>query len=151
MKGFILLLYFTHFICCAQKDSISLPPVSEMVSMNNANVKYGGLYGQQYYANGSHIPFTGFLCARYDNGQFESVQQFKDGIGNGVWINYNPDGSKESQGTYVNNKTEGPATLFYEDGSIKATGNYVHLKNKVGLWTFYDREGNVVSKRYFTR
>jgi antitoxin component YwqK of YwqJK toxin-antitoxin module len=76
------------------------------------------------------MPYTGFLCARYDNGQLDNVQQFKDGIGNGVWINYNPDGSKESEGTYVNNKTEGPATLFYEVESIKAKGNYVHLKNK---------------------
>jgi antitoxin component YwqK of YwqJK toxin-antitoxin module len=81
----------------------------------------------------------------------EAVQQFKDGVGNGIWINYDPDGRIESQGTYVNNKTEGPSKLFYEDGSVKAEGNYVHLKKKVGWWTFYDRKGNIVSKRFFTR
>ncbi|WP_281542144.1 toxin-antitoxin system YwqK family antitoxin [Maribacter aestuarii] len=151
MKKIVFLVCLAHFAGYAQNDNITLPPESEMVSMNDASVKYGTHYGQQYFENASNEPYTGWLFARYDNGELESVQQFKDGIGNGIWINYNPDGSKESQGTYVNNKTEGPAKLFYEDGSVKGEGKYVHLKNKVGWWTFYDRKGNVVSKRFFTR
>lgn len=150
MKKLIILLCFTPFVGCTQNDTIVIPPESEFVSMNDANVTYGGEYGQQYFAKGSKKPYTGWLCARYDNGQLESLQQFKDGIGNGIWINYDPDGRKESQGTYLNNKTEGPSMLFYEDGSIKAKGNYIHRKKSVGWWTFYDRKGNVVSKRFFT-
>lgn len=166
MKKLILLVFAVHAIGCAQnetvtllpesemvpmKDVVTVPPESEMVSMNDANVTYGGHYGQQYFAKGSKEPYTGFLCARYNNGELEAVQQFKDGIGNGIWINYNPDGSKESQGTYVNNKTEGPTKLFYENGSVKAAGDYIHLKRKIGWWNYYDREGNIVSKRYYTR
>ncbi|GAK75902.1 hypothetical protein JCM19296_1499 [Nonlabens ulvanivorans] len=155
-----------HLVSCAQNennldpkesemisidDTTTKPPKAGMVSMDDASVTYGGVYGQQYFKKGNKKPYTGWLCARYDNGKLESAQQFVNGIGNGVWINYNPDGSKESQGTYVNNKTEGPAKLFYENGSLKAAGNYIHLKRKVGWWYFYDREGTVVSKRYFTR
>lgn len=151
MKKLLLLLLLAPLMSCAQNDTIVVPPQSDMVSMNDANVNYGTKYGQQYFKKGSKEPYTGWLYARYDNGELESAQQFKDGVGNGVWINYDPDGRKESQGTYVNNKTEGPAMLFYEDGSIKAKGNYVHWKNALGWWTFYDRKGNVVSKRYFTR
>ena len=151
MKKLILLVFAVHAIGCAQNDAVKLPPESEMVSMNDADVTYGGRYGQQYFAKGSKTPYTGWLCARYDNGELESVQQYKNGIGNDIWINYNPDGSKESQGTYVNNKTEGPAKLFYENGSVKAAGDYIHLKQKIGWWNYYDREGNVVSKRYYTR
>lgn len=151
MKRLILLLWLAPYISCAQNDTQTIPPESDMVSMNDANVKYGTRYGQQYFAKGSEEPYTGWLCARYDNGELEAIQQFKDGVGNGIWINYNPDGSKESQGTFVNNKTIGPAMLFYEDGSVKAEGKYIHLKIKVGWWTFYDRQGNVVSRRRFTR
>lgn len=151
MKQILLLLYFTHFISCAQNDTIVLPQESEMVSMNDARVEYGGKYGQQYFEEGSKRPYTGWLCARYDNGELESISQFKDGYGNGIWINFDPDGKKESQGTLVNNKTIGLAKEFYEDGSVKAEGNFEHLRRKVGWWKFYDHQGIVVSKRYFTR
>ncbi|WP_046756318.1 toxin-antitoxin system YwqK family antitoxin [Kordia jejudonensis] len=151
MKKIIVLVYFVSFISCAQNDKTELPPASEMVSMNDANVKYGTKYGQQYFKKGSSEPYTGWLCARYDNGELESAQQFKNGYGNGVWINFDPDGRIESQGAYRNNKTEGPTKFFYEDGSVKAEGNFIHLKKKVGWWLFYDRKGNVVSKRFFTR
>ncbi len=151
MKRIILLLCLIPLMGCAQNNTVVVPAQSDMVSMNDATVEYGTPYGQQYFAKGSKEPYTGWLYARYDNGELEAAQQFVDGIGNGIWINYNPDGSKESQGTYVNNRTEGPAKLFYEDGSVKAAGEYIHLKRKIGWWNFYDREGNVVSKRYFTR
>ncbi|MFD1062087.1 hypothetical protein ACFQ1Q_02415 [Winogradskyella litorisediminis] len=45
----------------------------------------------------------------------------------------------------------GLAKTFYEDGSVKAEGNFEHLRIKVGWWKFYDRKGNVISKRFFTR
>ncbi|MFK7750836.1 MAG: toxin-antitoxin system YwqK family antitoxin [Kordia sp.] len=151
MKKVIVLMYLVSFINCAQNEKTELPTASEMVSMNDATVKYGTPNGQQYFAKGSTKPYTGWLCARYDNGELESAQQFINGYGNGIWINFDPDGRKESQGTYKNNKTEGPSKLFYEDGSVKAEGNFVHVKKKVGWWTFYDRKGNVVSKRFFTR
>lgn len=151
MKYYTFLLFIIPLLGCAQNKETIIPPESEMVSMNDATVTYGGKYGQRYYKEGSKVPYTGWLSARYDNGELESISQVKDGYSNGIWINYDPDGRKESQGTLVNNKTIGPAKLFYEDGSIKAEGRYVHLKNKVGWWKFYDRKGNVVSKRYFTK
>lgn len=151
MYRLIFLLCFVNLTSCAQNDTTPLPNESELVSMKNTTVQYSSKYGQQYFENGKDTPFTGWLCARYDNGELESIQQFQDGVGNGIWINFDPDGRKESQGTYLNNKTIGPAILYYEDGSIKAKGDYIHWKTKIGWWTFYDRQGNVVSKRYFTR
>ncbi len=151
MKKLTTLLCLISLNCFAQQEKFSMPLESEMVSMNDAKVIYGGKYGQQYFKKNSAIPYTGWLSARYDNGQLESISHYKNGFGNGLWINFDPDGKKESQGTLVNNKTIGPAKLFYEDGSIKAAGNYVHLKNKVGRWVFYDREGRIVSERFFTK
>lgn len=152
MRNLLLIgIYFTYFLGCAQNETSNVPPESELVSMNDASVEYGGKHGQRYFKEGSKTPYTGWLCARYDNGELESISQFVDGYGNGIWINYDPDGKKESQGTIVNNRTIGLAKEFYEDGSVKCEGNFVHLRSKLGWWTFYDRKGNVVSKRYFTR
>lgn len=151
MKRLIVLLYFAHFMSCAQNEPIQIPQESEMVSMNDTNLEYGGEYGLRYFKKGSKIPYTGWLSAKYDNGNLESISQCKDGVANGIWINFDPDGKKESQGTLKNNKTIGPAILYYENGSVKAEGNYVHLKNKVGWWKFYDRSGHIVSKRFFTK
>ncbi len=151
MKCYAFLLFLIPILGCAQNNEIVIPPKSEMVSMNDASVNYGGKYGQRYYAKGSDKPYTGWLSARYDNGELESISQYVDGYGNGLWINFDPDGRKESQGTLVNNKTIGLAKTFYEDGSVKSEGNFEHLRIKVGWWKFYDREGNVVSKRFFTR
>ena len=122
----------------------------ELVSMNDTYAKSEN-GKQKYYANGSSLPYTGFLSARYDNGQLESVQQFEDGLGNGIWINYDPDGRKECQGTYINNRVEGPVTFFYGDGSVKSKGHYRNFKKAIAWWTFYDRKGNIVSKRKYTR
>jgi antitoxin component YwqK of YwqJK toxin-antitoxin module len=135
----------------SEYNSKGVPSATEMVSMNDVKVNYGAPFGQRYYEKGSSSPYTGWLSARYDNGKLESISQYKDGYGNGLWMNFDPDGNIESQGTLVNNKTIGPAKLFYEDGSVKASGEYVHVKNKVGWWYFYNRQGKVVSKRFFTK
>ena len=75
-----------------------------------------------------------------------SVQQFENGVGNGIWINYDPEGNKECQGTYINNRVEGPVIFYYENGSVKSTGQYRDWKRPIGLWTYYDRKGKVVSR-----
>ncbi|MFD1062086.1 hypothetical protein ACFQ1Q_02410 [Winogradskyella litorisediminis] len=99
MKKLIILLYLCYFSGYAQNKNSIIPPESEMVSMNDATVIYGGKYGQRYFKDGSNEPYTGWLSARYDNGNLESISQFKNGYGNGIWINFDPDGRKESQGT----------------------------------------------------
>ena len=121
---------------------------AEMYSMQEADVKFQK--GQRYFLKKSDKPYTGFLYARYDNGELEALSQVVDGICNGIWINYSPDGKKECQGTYIDNRVEGPVTFFYEDGSVKSEGQYRDWKRPIGKWTFYDRAGNVVSTRVYT-
>lgn len=133
----------------SQNAKITILDTSEMYAMSETFTKYEN--GGKYYIKESNIPYTGFLYAKYDNGQMQSIQQFEGGVGNGIWINYDPEGNKECQGTYVNNRVEGPVTFYYEDGSVKSTGQYRDWKRPIGLWTYYDRNGNVVSKKVYTR
>lgn len=137
------------FFACGQDSQEMLTDSTRMYSMAETSVKYND--GPLYFLRGADQPYTGFLYAKYDNGEFESVQQFEKGVANGIWINYAPDGRKECEGTYVNNRVEGPVTFFYENGSVKSEGQYRDWKRPIGLWTFYDRKGNVVSTRRYTR
>ncbi|MFK8105309.1 MAG: toxin-antitoxin system YwqK family antitoxin [Saprospiraceae bacterium] len=106
--------------------------------------------GNKYYEVGTTKPFTGILYGRYDNGQLQTLQEFKNGVGDGTWINYDPEGRKEIQGTYVDNRIEGPVTLFYENGQVKAKGQYRHWKQSIGWWTYYDLSGKVVQRMLYT-
>ncbi|XLS30276.1 toxin-antitoxin system YwqK family antitoxin [Flavobacteriaceae bacterium M23B6Z8] len=151
MKKFMYFLLLTSTISCAQKTETTQSPEENMVAMSDTYTRSSSDSSVRYYQKGSDKPFTGLLYARYDNGELQSVQQFVDGVGNGTWTNYDPDGRKESEGTYKDNRVEGPVTFFYENGSIKAKGQYVHWKNPIGWWIFYDRQGNIVSKRRYTR
>jgi len=93
-----------------------------MVSMNDANVKYGTRYGQQYFEKGSKEPYTGWLYARYDNGELETAQQFKDGVGNGIWINYDPDGRRNHKAPTLITKQKVPQHYFMKTEVSKQKG-----------------------------
>ncbi len=140
----VLILSLTGLILYAQ-DSQDF----EMVLMTDTYTRQAP-YGMRYYKNGETKPFTGKLYGRYDNGELLTVQEYVDGIGNGTWTQYNPDGSISEQGTYQNNRVEGPVTQYYDDGSIKAKGQYRHWKSPIGEWTYYDRAGNVVHRMTYT-
>ena len=123
---------------------------TKLVAMSDTYQKAYKL-GAKYYEVGSNIPFTGILYGRYDNGNYMTMQEYVDGIGNGTWIDFDPYGRKVCEGTYKDNRVEGPVTFYYEDGSIKSKGQYLHWKQPIGKWIYYDKEGNVVSTMTYTR
>lgn len=147
MKSIIFLISINTLLstaACSRNAKITIPNTSEMYAMSETFIKNEN--GAKYCIKGTDNPYTGFLYAKYDNGQVLSVQQFENGVGNGIWINYDPEGNKECQGTYVNNRVEGPVTFYYENGSVKSTGQYRDWKRPIGIWTYYDRKGKVVSR-----
>ena len=107
--------------------------------------------GSQYFERGSTRPYTGLLYGRYANGQYQTIQQFKDGLGNGYWMNFDPEGRKECQGTYRANRVEGPVTFFYENGRVKSKGQYRDWKRPIGEWVYYDQQGRVAHRMTYTR
>ncbi len=127
----------------------SLP--SNALTMQQTETRAAKDFGSQYYDPNTRKPYTGVLYGLYDHGELMTVQQYVDGIGNGYWMQFNPDGTLAEKGTYRNNKVEGPVTQFYEDGSVKAEGQYRHWKLPIGLWRYYDRNGQVVHSMTYTR
>ena len=132
---FVVFMYFSQELI-AQIDTLN----QEMVPMSatyQKPYKVGGIY----YKRNEKTPFTGILYGKYDNGKYLSIQEYKNGIGNGTWVNYYENGQIKEVGTYRDNRVEGPITQFYENGRIKSEGTYAHWRKKVGTWKFYSKEG----------
>uniref|UniRef100_UPI00404986BD toxin-antitoxin system YwqK family antitoxin n=1 Tax=Flavobacterium sp. TaxID=239 RepID=UPI00404986BD len=142
----ILLISVTS---CAQKKETEIIR-QKMIPMSATVQKKDKLSNYLYYERGSNEPYTGILYGKYGNGNFLTMQEYKDGLGNGYWIDFDPEGNMECKGTYINNKVEGPVTFYYEDGSIKSKGQYLHWKKPTGKWIYYDKKGNVVHEMYYT-
>lgn len=60
--------------------------------------------GSVYYKTGTNTPFTGILYGKYDNGNYQTIQEYVDGVGDGKWVDYNPEGVIECVGTFTNNR-----------------------------------------------
>lgn len=139
------------FVCClttigyAQKTlPMSETETKREVSMADATGKStDGVY--RYYAKGEDKPFTGILYATYPNGNYSSWQEFVDGVGQGKWINYYENGNYKEIGNYNNNLVEGPIKKYYENGNLKADGTYKDWRIKIGIWNYYDIDGNLES------
>ena len=97
----------------------------------------------RYFEKGATKPFSGILYARYSNGQYQSRQEFVDGIGEGTWINYYENGQLKEVGTYRQNRVEGPIKKYDESGRLRAEGTYKDWRIRVGKWTFYYPDGTV--------
>jgi antitoxin component YwqK of YwqJK toxin-antitoxin module len=121
-----------------------------MVPMSSTYQKAYKL-GSIYYEIGTDQPYNGVLYGKYSNGNYMTMQEYKNGVGNGKWIDFDPMGNKVSEGTYVNNRVEGPVKFFYENGSLKSEGQYLHWKKPIGKWTYYDKDGNVAHVMTYTR
>ncbi|MGB5242452.1 MAG: hypothetical protein WBN28_13870 [Lutimonas sp.] len=145
MIRFFVVLLFTSSICYAQID-VEDRDVAPMSDTYQKAYKLGSVY----YRTGTQIPFTGVLYGKYNNGNYQTMQEYVDGIGNGKWIDFNPEGEKECEGTYKDNRVEGPVKFFYEDGSLKSEGQYLHWKKPIGLWKYYDKKGNLVQTMTYT-
>lgn len=139
-------LFFIGCTCTAQIDTNN----RQMESMSATYQKAYKL-GSVYYKTGTTTPFTGILYGKYSNGNYQTMQEYENGVGNGKWVDFNPEGIKECEGTYKDNRVEGPVTFFYEDGSIKSEGQYLHWKKPIGLWKYYDKKGNLVHSMTYTR
>ncbi len=142
MTTLIKLLFIICFASSVQAQQTSIS-AEEEISMSQANASAkDGTY--RYYKNGEDKGFTGILYTKYDNGNYLTRQEYKDGLGEGTWINYWPNGNLKEVGTYQKNKVEGPIKKYNQNGNLIAKGHYKDWRIRVGLWTYYDDNGNLI-------
>lgn len=147
-----LILFTSLLLLLPLPVSAQMPDTcgQRMIPMSQTYQTYGGPNGNRYFENGQRETYTGLLYAKYDNGNFLTLQQLEDGQGNGFWIDFDPEGRMECKGTFKNNRVEGPVTFYYEDGSVKSEGQFRHWKQKIGPWVYYNRKGEVVFRITYT-
>lgn len=144
IKFLSLILLFFGVMASAQIDTTD----RKMTAMSETYQKPFKV-GSVYFEKGSDKPFNGVLYGKYKNGNYLSIQEYEDGVGNGKWVNYYEDGTLKEIGTYNNNLVEGPIVQFHPNGNKKAEGNYKHWRKKVGTWKYYDPNGSLIETKTY--
>ena len=78
----------------------------------------------------------------YESGQVYMQGSLKDGLREGDWQSFHPDGRTQSVGTYINGLREGYGAAYYENGNLLYEG-YYHEGKECGTWKFYDEIGEL--------
>ncbi|MDF1699485.1 MAG: hypothetical protein P1U56_26770 [Saprospiraceae bacterium] len=146
----VLLILFVLPVFVFAQNIVAMQDVEgrREVSMNDVNGKTtNGEY--KYYAKGEKDPFTGILFSKHPNGNTSSWQEYVDGLGQGKWINYYENGNYKEIGNYHQNLVQGSIKKYYPNGKIKAEGNYKDWRIKVGLWNYFDEDGNLKYSKNF--
>ncbi len=92
----------------------------------------------------------------YHSGKSEIVRQYYsdhslrcegtviDGVREGRWVFYHPDGHIQSECTFVGGKEDGPYRVYRENGAPYYIGQYT-MGVRTGIWEIYDQQGNLVT------
>lgn len=79
----------------------------------------------------------------------ETIEYF-NGIKEGPYKKYFPDGELMTEGTYKNDVLVGKFTLYHPNGKIQVKGKYKNGR-QIGNWEYFDEEGNPVSEEDFKK
>lgn len=146
MNKHVLILFILLPLFAMSQRTLSMAETEgrQEVSMSAVTGKSSdGVY--RYYARGESEPFTGILYSKFPNGQYDSWQEYVDGVGQGTWINYYENGNYREVGNYEQNRVEGPVKKYHENGILQAEGAYKDWRIRIGVWKFYDPSGNLLS------
>ena len=112
--------------------------------------------------------FTGQIVKKYKDGQVKSIENFKNGKLNGEFKEFFENGSLFQIGTFKNGDMKN-IKVFYENGNLKfeqklkdRKGKYrgyypngilevegeVFQGDEIGLWKYYNEEGNLLKTEY---
>ena len=112
--------------------------------------------------------FTGQIIKKYKDGQVKSIENFKNGKLNGEFKEFFENGSLFQIGTFKNGDMKN-IKVFYENGNLKfeqklkdRKGKYrgyypngilevegeVFQGDEIGLWKYYNEEGNFLKTEY---
>jgi len=100
------------------------------------------------YLPNQQEPFTGNNLCKYEDGQIESVGNFKDGKEDGKWTAWDENGQKRGEGYYKDNKKDGKWTRWYENGQIESEANWKDDKRE-GKWTRWYENGQIREEKNY--
>lgn len=77
-----------------------------------------------------------------DNSQIESSGIYIDGLEEGYWIFYYPDGMIFAEGSFFHGLQTGSWIEYHPNKKIKSEGIFFEGK-PIGNWSFWDEDGNI--------
>jgi len=84
----------------------------------------------------------------FPNGNIEMKGKIVDGENEGEWNYYYPNRLLESQGKFKDDLVDGKWVWYFPDGNLKEEGKYVEGKRE-GEWLSYNDGGGLYIRRYF--
>tara|TARA_B100001059_G_C17739447_1_gene530779 strand:- start:254 stop:664 length:411 start_codon:yes stop_codon:yes gene_type:complete len=132
--SFIFLLAGIVLSCAgneASRDSKSIPIIQDEVLVDTLNGQY-----KEWYAGKQQLKYVG--------------GQDSKGRRHGRWIHYLESGIEKSMTTYTHGLREGFSIVKYDNGMIFYRGEW-HKDEKVGVWTTYNTEGDMVSEINYSK
>lgn len=103
--------------------------------------------GLLYKDSTSTVPYTGRHKSKVLDKAIE--YEVKDGIKNGDFILYFPNGKIEMIGKIVNDKNEGEWKYYLPDGTLQTVGVFVNDVPE-STWTWYYQDGKVFEQGSFS-
>ena len=132
--SFIFLLAGIVLSCAgneASGDSKSIPIIQDEVLVDSLNGQY-----KEWYVGKQQLKYIG--------------GQDSKGRRHGRWIHYLESGIEKSMTTYTHGLREGFSIVKYDNGMIFYRGEW-HNDEKVGVWTTYNTEGDMVSEINYSK
>ena len=127
----LILLSFIFFNCAEKYDS------GKDLYMKNGLI----------YKKGENKPFTGKVKGKANN---KTIQyEVKNGLKDGEFILYFPNGTVQIKGNMIKNKNEGEWSYYYSDKTLESRGDFKDdLAN--GTWVWYFHNGNLKEEGKYT-
>ena len=121
-RSIIVLVCLILFASCTQTQRIDY------------NLEYYNIElrdGIKYYKK---TAFTGDIFRNFENGQLESRENYKNGIKEGLYVEYYKNGQVELLGKYSDGNMNGVFEKYYENGQLESRISYKNDR----LYYIYD-------------
>lgn len=92
--------------------------------------------------------FSGIAKTTLANGKPSTLQEYKEGLKNGMYEIYFSNGKLKSKGVNVNGKEDGHYTEFYQSGQQKYEYHY-DMGKKIKVWKSWYENGGAWTERHF--
>ena len=83
-------------------------------------------------------PFSGYLERTSSTGKLMYQVNFENGLRNGTWKSYHPNGNLHSSGKYINGQQNGLWVFYFVDETISLLSNFTKGKKDGDFQTFFD-------------
>ena len=106
------------------------------------------LDGTLEYLENSDELYSGKSESFYEDGNIQHSGQYEDGLMEGIWHYYYPDGKVYARISYLMGIPHGLNETYHENGSLSLKG-YSESGKRIGVWTTYTSDGTVENEEEY--